>query len=151
LNEGVIFLKKLGEEFKEARENIGVSLDEASNDLNIEKVMLENLEDGNAKAFKDILKVRELIALYSKYLGLDQDEMLDEYNDFMFATTTKISVDDIKEAQKRTQEPTEKKIKSPYTIEIKKDKNTIIFIVSAILLILILVLIFLLLKENIIG
>ena len=47
-------MKEIGESFKEARETIGISLEEACKDLNITEGQLENLEDGNVNAFKDV-------------------------------------------------------------------------------------------------
>ena len=47
-------MKEIGESFKEARETIGISKSEVIKDLNITESQLDNLEDGNANAFKDV-------------------------------------------------------------------------------------------------
>ena len=47
-------MKDIGNIFKEKREEIGVKLEEAASDLDITVAQLENLEDGNINAFKDI-------------------------------------------------------------------------------------------------
>ena len=118
-------MKEIGEFLKSSRIKNGVSLDEVSEDLNISRIELENLEEGNIRAFKDIYLLKELVKEYSKYLGLNPDEILDEFNDFMFEHTSKISLDDIKEARKINKELEETpKIMSPYTY-IRKKKFTL--------------------------
>ena len=108
-------MKEIGESFKEKREEIGITLEEVSKDLGIKEVLLENLEEGNAKVFKDILEIKDTIESYSKYLGLDTEKIMDEYNDYLFEKTSKISINDIKERLEKTnKEKVVKKIKSPY-------------------------------------
>ena len=115
-------MKEIGEFLKQARINNGVSLDEAAEDLNLSSNDLENIEEGNVKAFKDVYALKEMAREYSKYLGLDADKIMDEFNDFMFEHTSKISLDEIKEAKKASKEEEEKpKVISPYTY-IPKEK-----------------------------
>jgi len=116
-------MKEIGEYLKEARINNGVSLDEASEDLNLSVLQLENIEEGNVRAFKDVFSLKELIRDYAKYLGLEIDQLMDEFNDFMFEHTSKISLEDIKEARALKQQEEEKnKVVSPYTrIKTKKE------------------------------
>ena len=59
-------MKELGENLRVARNNIGISIDEVSNDLGIDKVLLDNLENGNSKAFKDIVYVKDLCQMMRK-------------------------------------------------------------------------------------
>ena len=114
-------MKEIGEFLKSSRIKNGVNLDEVSEDLNISRIELENLEEGNIRAFKDIYVLKDLVKEYSKYLGLNPDKVLDEFNDFMFEHTSKISLDDIKEAKKLSKEMEETpKIVSPYTYIPKK-------------------------------
>lgn len=112
-------MKEIGELFKETREQIGVKIEEAANDLEITEAQLENLEDGNINAFKDIFFLKELIKKYSKYLNLDEDDVLDNFNDFVFDFTSRIPVEEIEEKikeQNKTQElQLTKQINSPYT------------------------------------
>jgi len=49
-------MKELGLIFKNKREENSISIEEASHDLNIDKDLIENLEIGNTKIFKDIRK-----------------------------------------------------------------------------------------------
>lgn len=115
-------MKELGEYLKQTRISNGVSITEACEDLEFSTSRLENIESGNVRAFKDVYELKESIKLYAKYLGLDSDKVVDEFNGFLFQHTSKISLDDILEAQKR-KENTEKKIKSPYTKEYKEKMN----------------------------
>ena len=77
-------MKEIGEFLKESRVENGVSIEEASDDLNVTSSEIENLEEGNVKAFKDVYYLKSLVKEYSKYLGQDPDHILDEFNDFMF-------------------------------------------------------------------
>jgi cytoskeletal protein RodZ len=135
-------MKELGEYLKRTRISNGVSLTEACEDLDLSTSHLENIESGNVRAFKDVYELRESIKLYAKYLGLDPDKVVDEFNGFLFQHTSKISLDDIKAAQKKKEEEDEKnRVKSPYTIEYKEKVNYWPFVYIAIgLLVLIIVL-----------
>lgn len=104
-------MKEIGEKLRENRKKNGVSLEEASSDLNINILELESLENGNFKAFKDIYELKNNIKIYAKYLGLNDLEILDEFNDYLFEKTSRISLLDIK----KVKEETTKKISSPYT------------------------------------
>ena len=80
-------MKDIGNIFKEKREEIGVKLEEAASDLDITVAQLENLEDGNINAFKDIFFLKELIKKYATYLNVDGEKMIEEFNDFVFDFT----------------------------------------------------------------
>ena len=118
-------MKEIGEKFKEARESIGISKSEVIKDLNLTESQLDNLEDGNINAFKDVFFLKETIKKYAKYLNLDEDDIIDNFNDFMFSYTSRIPVDDIleqtREIQVLARENNENKIVSPYTIKRKKN------------------------------
>ena len=109
----MISLNEIGEYLKENRKSNGVSINEASEDLKIDITLLEAIEDGNYKAFKDIFELKDIIRTYAKYLGLDVNKMLDEFNDFIFEKTSKISLDDIKKAKEHEEKTT--RMSSPYT------------------------------------
>ena len=122
-------MKDLGNYLKKERIASGVSLDEAANDMGISVTLLENIELGNTKAFKDIYELRELVKKYAKYLGLDINMVNDSFNDFLFEKTSKISLEDIEEALKK-EELKEKEdnknvkvIHSPYTSPHKRKLN----------------------------
>ena len=117
-------MKELGEYLKRTRISNGVSLPEACEDLEFSTSHLENIESGNVRAFKDGYELKEDIKVYAKYLGLDPEKVIDEFNNFLFQHTSKISLDDILAAQKKKEEEeNEKKVKSPYTIEHKEKAN----------------------------
>lgn len=118
-------MKELGEYLKQTRVGNGVSITEACEDLELSTSQLENIESGNVKAFKDIYELRDYIKLYAKYLGLNSDKVLDEFNNFLFQHTSKISLDDIIAAQKKKEEEARdnRKVKSPYTKEYKEKFN----------------------------
>lgn len=119
MNRGVI-LNEIGEKLREARESHGVSIEEAAEDLKIRPTQLKNLEEGNIKEFKDIFYVKFFVRDYAKYLGLDGEKILDDFNEFLFDYTSRIPLDKIKEANEaKKEEP--KKIVSPYTMPQKKN------------------------------
>lgn len=129
-------MKELGAYLKRTRISNGVSITEACEDLEFSTAHLENIESGNVRAFKDVYELRDSIKLYAKYLGLDPDKIVDEFNGFLFQHTSKISLDDILEAQKKRQDS--KKVKSPYTKEYKEKTNIWpVFVISLILFIVI--------------
>ncbi len=140
-------MKALGEYLKQIRIRNGVSITEACEDLDFSTSQLENIESGNVKAFKDIYELKDFIKSYAKYLGLDSDKVVDEFNDFLFQHTSRISLDDIVNAQKK-KENDEKKIHSPYTMEYKEKKN-MWPIVYALIIILLMVGIFYLIIAHI--
>jgi cytoskeletal protein RodZ len=121
------------------REEAGVSLGEASKDLEIKEVILENIEDGNIGCFKDIFVLKDYIYDYAKYLGINPDKVIDEFNEYMFEYTSKIPVKEIERLikEQNTTEP-KKEIASPYTVSRKKhNKNTYIIIYSVVIFLLI--------------
>jgi cytoskeletal protein RodZ len=142
-------LKELGEYLKEQRESNSVGLEEASEDINISKEELENIEEGNIRAFKDVLSLKGKIKTYAKYLGLDPEEVLDEFNDFMFEHTSKISLSDILEASKKNDEEAKKQIRSPYTKIRRKKINVkgITVFITACLVVFIMIIVLLKLIE----
>ncbi len=147
-------MKELGQYLKETRISNGVSIDEAAQDLNIDDFLLESIEEGNVRAFKDVLSMKGKIKEYAKYLGLKPEEVIDEFNDFLFEKTSKISLQDILDAEKgnnKDKQNETKKISSPYTIikPKKKDKKPILYFLSIIVFLVLLVLIiFILIKPE---
>lgn len=116
-------MKEIGAYLKETRINNGVSSEEAAEDLNITEAQIENIESGNVRAFKDVFVLKDLVKMYAKYLGLNSDKIVDEFNDFMFEHTSKISLDDLDDEKKFKSQSNEKKVVSPYTRIPKPKKN----------------------------
>ena len=116
-------MKEIGEKLKETRESIGISIEEAAEDLKIKPSQIEEVEEGNIKAFKDVFSLKYFVRDYAKYLGLDYNDMVDEFNEYLFDYTSRLSLDDIKKAQKEDEKDKEEpKIISPYTLEKKRKK-----------------------------
>lgn len=112
-------MKEIGEKLKETREDMGISIDEVAHDLKINTSQIEDIENGNMDAFKDIFSLKYFIRDYSKYLGLSYEDMVDDFNEYLFDYTSKISIDDIKEAKKKANKgkvPVVKRVVSPYTV-----------------------------------
>ncbi len=130
-------MNEIGELLKLTREESGVSLEEASVDLEIKPLILENIEDGNIGCFKDIFALKEYIRNYAKYLGLEPEKIIDQFNEYLFEYTSKIPTEDIEKAIKEKSKEevvVENKIVSPYTNSIdrknSKLKKIIIIIVA---------------------
>ncbi len=133
---------EIGNSLKEARVTSGVSIAEASKDLNMKEVILENIESGNIGCFKDIYELKDYIVNYAKYLGLDAVKLIDEFNDYLFQYTSKIPIKEIeKKMEEQNKEKTEEKVVSPYTKPMKKypTKYYVIFYTICVILVLILV------------
>ena len=91
-------MKEIGEKLKEAREKNGVSKEEAASDLNLRVSQIDNIEEGNLKAFKDVFYLKCFVRDYAKYLGLDEEAIMDEVNEYFFESTSKIPIEEIKKA-----------------------------------------------------
>ena len=140
-------MKEIGEKLKEARENIGISVLEAAEDLKIDASQIINIENGEVEQFQDVFNLKYFIRDYAKYLGLNKEQIIDDFNEYLFDYTSKISLDDIKREKKKKNED---KIKSPYTIERKSEKiyQNFIYIAIVVLLITICVLLYTILNDN---
>ena len=57
-------MKEIGEKLKEARENMGITMEEVAGDLNVNLKQIENIESGNMEAFKDIFYLKYFIRDY---------------------------------------------------------------------------------------
>ena len=132
-------MDEIGSTLKSTRESSGVSLEEASKDVNIKVEILQNIEDGKIGCFKDIYILKDYIRNYAKYLGLDPDKLIDEFNDYMFEYTSKIPVKKIEQLikEKEKEEIKEEKVISPYTMTVKKHKNRIYMVAYLIVIMLI--------------
>lgn len=149
-------MKEIGEKLKETREAMNITIEEAASDLKLQPVQIENIEEGNREAFNDIYFLKMFIKNYSKYLGLNEEEMIEDFNDYLFDFTSKISLDDIKAAEKEQRKKEKKlksvKISSPYTIE-KRQQYTVprLLVIGGIivaLIIIIYVVVLIVTKDN---
>lgn len=126
-------MKEIGELLKETRTQNGVTIEEAAEDLNYKVSQLESIENGDFKSFKDIFLLKCIITDYAKYLGLNSEEIIDEFNEYVFESTSKIPIDEIEKASKKKEDD---KIMSPYTKQ-EKEKSKLPLILGIILAILI--------------
>ena len=144
-------MNEIGEMLKEARESSGVSLNEASKDLGIKEEILENIEDGRTGAFKDIFGLKEYITSYAKYLGLDDKNLIDEFNEYMFEYTSKIPVKDIEKTielkLKEEKKENHDEIVSPYTKESKKYNSWVYIVIYVFIFLMICIAVFWSVKQ----
>lgn len=119
----------------------GLTLDEVSKDLEIPVLSLEQIEDGNIGAFKDIFVLKDYLESYSKYLGIDYEDVIDEFNEYMFEKTSKIPMEEIEKAvkEKEKEESESNRIASPYTkaAPIKSNKQFIFMLILITVLVII--------------
>lgn len=131
-------MKEIGLKLKLKREENGVSLSEAASDLKIRESQLQSIEEGKKEDFKDVFSLKYFIRDYAKYLGLDGEAMLDDFNEYLFEQTSRISLEEIEIARKEKEEKEKNmKILSPYTKTTKDKKRlyiTIVVIAFAILI-----------------
>lgn len=144
-------MKEIGEELKAAREEHGVSIEEAAEDLNLRASQIQNIEEGNLKVFKDVFYLKSFIRGYAKYLGLDEERIMDDFNEYFFEETSKIPIEEIEKAskEKEKEKAGEKKISSPYTKEDKPKSKIVPVIVTLIILLLIFLISYIVVTEYI--
>lgn len=106
-------MKDIGLKLKEKREENGVSVEEVAEDLKMRPSQIISLEEGKKEDFKDVLFLKYFIRDYAKYLGLDGEEMVDEFNEFLFDFTSKIPLEEIEKA--KLNNTNKKEVISPYT------------------------------------
>lgn len=133
-------MNEIGEMLSHVRESSGVSIKEVSNDLGIDEVILENIEEGKTGAFKDIFELKNYLSSYAKYLGLDENQIIDEFNEYIFEYTSKIPIKEIeKTIELQMKENKDEKIVSPYTRQPKKYNNYVYILVYVFVLLMVLV------------
>ena len=134
-------INDISEVLKSTREMSGLTLDEVSKDLEIPVLSLKQIEDGNIGAFKDIFVLKDYLESYAKYLGLDYEDVIDEFNEYMFEKTSKIPMEEIEKAvkEKEKEENESNRIASPYTkaAPIKSNKQFIFMLILITVLVII--------------
>lgn len=142
-------MNEIGELFRVTREEAGVSISEASKDLDIKEVILENIEDGNIGCFKDIFALKDYIYNYSKYLGIDSEAVIDSFNEYMFEYTSRIPVEEIeKKIQEQNSAKNDKnEISSPYTKASKKHSKSLYVLLYSVGIFMLIVIVFWCVKQ----
>ena len=123
-------MKDIGLKLKEKREENGVSIEEAAEDLKMRPSQIISLESGKKEDFKDVMTLKYFIRDYAKYLGLDGEKLIDEFNEFLFDFTSKIPLDEIEKA--KLNKSNNKKVTSPYTKTKTKNEKQKILVISII-------------------
>ena len=130
-------MKNIGLKLKDKREENGLSIEEVAEDLKMRPSQITSIEEGKTEDFKDVFYLKYFIRDYARYLGLDSEKLLDEFNEYLFDITSKIPIDLIEQAKKEKKESNE--AVSPYTKETKKIKIPKLIIGLFILIVLIVV------------
>ena len=130
-------MKEIGLKLKEKREENGVSVEEAAEDLKMRPSQIISLEEGKKDDFKDVVFLKYFIRDYAKYLGLDGEKMVDEFNEFLFDFTSKIPVEEIEKA--KLNNVNKKDVISPYTKVSSDDKKIlkIVLLIFGVILLLV--------------
>ena len=128
-------MKNIGLKLKEKREENGLSIEEVAEDLKMRPSQISGIEEGKTEDFKDVFYLKYFIRDYAKYLGLDSERILDEFNEYLFDMTSKIPVDLIEKAKKDKEET--KDAISPYTKENSRFKVPKLIIVLFIIIVLV--------------
>ena len=137
-------MKEIGEKLRSSREKAGLTIEEVADDLKLDLKKVESIEQGSKDAFKDIYELKDSINIYSKYLSLNTEKIMEEFNEFVFDYTSRIPVSEIKQEEKVSED----KIISPYTMEIKPNKKKYIVLIVVIISLVALVTIGLLVLLN---
>ena len=130
-------MEEIAQLLKDTRLESEIELEEVSNDLNIDEIVLKNIEEGKIGSFKDIFLLKNYISSYSKYLGLDSDKILDEFNEYLFEYTSKIPVGEIEKTIMEQTKEEKDEISSPYTLDKPMEKKWIYILIYITLIILV--------------
>ena len=76
-------MKNIGLKLKEKREENGLSIEEVAEDLKMRPSQITSIEEGKKDDFKDIFYLKYFIRDYAKYLGLDSEKIIDEFDDIV--------------------------------------------------------------------
>ena len=99
-------MTELGTRLKEARLSKGYSLDDLQEITKIQKRYLVGIEEGNYSIMPGTFYVRAFIKQYAEAVGLDPEEILEQYkNEIPSHQTEEV-------AQSFSQSPTRKKLKT---------------------------------------
>ncbi len=99
----------LGEKLRRARYNRGISLEEAARAIRINASTLKALEENDRQALPAPTFTRGFVRLYSAYLGLDQEEALQQHIKEQglsaTATTEKINIQEMMAGESLAEAP----------------------------------------------
>lgn len=72
-------MKTLGQIFKERRQSLSRTINQAANETRIRSIYLQYLEDGNYTNFPVPVQIKGFISIYARYLGMEPEEALAFY------------------------------------------------------------------------
>lgn len=78
-------MEDIGRALKERRESLGLTLEEVERSTRIRTNRLEALEEGAFDSLPSEVQLRGFLRNYSDYLGLDPEDLLDDYEDALGA------------------------------------------------------------------
>lgn len=84
----VVSLTELGNRLREAREAKGMTLDDLQQVTKIQKRYLQGIEEGNYDVMPGRFYVRAFIKQYAESVGLDSEELFEEYKSDLPSTST---------------------------------------------------------------
>src|ERR1700676_112898 len=76
-------MPSLGDEFRAAREGRHLSISDVSEQIYIRSVYLQSIEDEDWRSIGAPVYVRGFIRTYARFLGLDSEEAVEQYNDLL--------------------------------------------------------------------
>ena len=141
-------MKDIGLKLKEKREENGVSIEEVAEDLKMRPGQIISLEEGRKEDFKDVLFLKYFIRDYAKYLGLDGEKMVDDFNEFLFDFTSKIPLEEIEKA--KLNNVSKKDIVSPYT-NVSSENKKALKIVFGVMFVIVLLIVGYFVMSNVKG
>ena len=69
-----------GEILRKKREEVGISIDEVSEKLNLQPNLIESLENNNYEIFNVETYLKGYLRAYAKFIGVDGDKVISLYN-----------------------------------------------------------------------
>jgi len=94
-------MTSLGEQLRNARRINNKSLEHISKDTNISKQYLKALEENNYDIFPGQVYIRGFLSVYAKYVGLDPQAILEQYDKLTMFSNLLSKEASEKEAYKR--------------------------------------------------
>ncbi|WP_018660188.1 helix-turn-helix domain-containing protein [Heyndrickxia acidiproducens] len=94
-------MTELGSRLKEARKEKGISLDDLQEMTKIQKRYLKNIEEGNYDSMPGKFYVRAFIKQYAEAVGLQPEELFEEYGNEVPSTQTEELPEQISRVQTR--------------------------------------------------
>ena len=118
-------MKNIGLKLKDKREENGLSIEEVAEDLKMRPSQISSIEEGKTEDFKDVFYLKYFIRDYAKYLGLDSERILDEFNELtgVLNVVNKKHEEDMldEEIEALIQKRTDAKKNKDFKLEYKKD------------------------------